>query len=64
MKVEKSEDVSFLVSGDGVTYEPIGETVQATPGRWVGVKTGLFAVTEGEKAQGSLTADYYFYDAL
>lgn len=64
MKVEKSEDVSFLVSGDGVTYEPIGETVQAKPGRWVGVKTGLFAVTEGEKAQGSLTADYYFYDAL
>ena len=64
MRVEKEEDVSFEISCDGEIFEPIGETVQATPGRWVGVKAGLFAINEKPSGGGSLTADYFVFRNL
>lgn len=61
MRVERAEAVSFFVSTDGETFLSVGRTVQATPGRWVGVKTGLFALNESGEAGGSVTAEYYVY---
>jgi len=64
MRVEKEEYVSFEISCDGERFEAIGETVQATPGRWVGVKAGLFAMNELAVVGGSVTADYFVFGNL
>jgi beta-xylosidase len=37
----------FAYSLDGQTFTPFGEEVQATVGRWVGAKVGLFAANAG-----------------
>ena len=64
MRVEKEEDISFEIGYSEETFTPIGETVQATPGRWVGVKAGLFAVNEKNLPCGSIYADYFVYQNL
>lgn len=62
MRVEKEKDVSFEISYDEEHFTPVGQTVEATPGRWVGVKTGLVAMQEGDRSGGSMTVDYYAYE--
>ncbi len=62
MRVEKETDISFEVSGDGSEFQAVGETVQATPGRWVGVKAGLFAINEEGRAGGCVKADYFVFE--
>lgn len=64
MKVERAEDVSFEVSTDGEHFRPAGRTVQATPGRWVGVKAGLFALNECGRKDGRVHADYFVFEKL
>lgn len=68
MKVEKETYVSFEVSTDGENYHPVGETIEATPGRWVGVKAGLTVIHEGSGEQqdqrGCMTADYFVFEPL
>lgn len=64
MKVERESDVSYQVSVDGEHYIPAGLTTKAAPGRWVGVKSGLFAINESEdpmEVGGSVAADYFRY---
>lgn len=46
IRVEDAKKVSFFYSEDGEHYKQAGEAVQAAPGRWVGVKAGLFAISE------------------
>lgn len=64
MKVKGSAHVSFEVGYDEENYQPIGETVEATPGRWVGVKAGLAAVNEAGGQGGSVSADYFVFEKL
>ncbi len=62
MVVENESIVSFQVSFDGKEYRTVGETIVATPGRWVGVKAGLVALNEGGNAGGAVVVDYFVYD--
>lgn len=64
MRVERSEDISFAVSADGEKYRSVGRTTKATPGRWVGVKAGLFAINETGAHGGSVAADFFVYSKL
>lgn len=61
MRVERSEDISFAVSADGEEYRSVGRTTKATPGRWVGVKAGLFAINETGAHGGSVAVDFFAY---
>lgn len=62
MKVARAEDVSFEVSSDGKNFSPVGTTEKMTPGRWVGVKAGLFAVSEAGRTGGKLAVDYFVFE--
>ncbi len=64
MTVKKEKEVSFAYSIDGENYQDIGEVVEATPGRWVGVKAGLFAINTMGRTQGVLRVDYFFFEKL
>ena len=64
MLVKEENFVSFEISEDGECYEKAGEVVEATPGRWVGVKVGLMSIHEAEGVGGSLHADYFVYENL
>ena len=62
MCVEAEEKVSFEIGYDETHYSAVGNTVEATPGRWVGVKAGLFAIHEGEGERGSVAVDYFVFE--
>lgn len=64
MRVEKEKDISFLFSSDGLHFTPVGDKVTATPGRWVGVKAGLFAIHEGAGKPGYLQTDAFLFEPL
>lgn len=69
MKVEKETYVSFsyCAAKEGESSEsflPLGDITEATPGRWVGVKVGLFAIHEGEGDKGSMQAEYFVFQPL
>lgn len=64
MRVERSEDISFAVSADGEKYRSVGRTTKATPGRWVGVKAGLFVLNETGVHGGSVAADFFVYSKI
>lgn len=64
MRVEQETAVSFEISTDEQHFRAVGSTVQATPGRWVGVKAGLFALNEGESSGGALEAEYFAFREL
>ncbi|MDR1601157.1 MAG: glycoside hydrolase 43 family protein [Tannerella sp.] len=42
--VEKQAFCRFAYSTDGIQFVPFGETFKARQGRWIGAKTGIFAV--------------------
>lgn len=66
MKVEKESLISFAYSYDEETWTEAGETIATTPGRWVGVKAGLFAIHEDETENaptcGYMKADYFVFE--
>lgn len=64
MRVKGAEDVSFEVSTDGEHFLAAGRTVQATPGRWVGVKAGLFALNGQGRQEGKISADYFVFESI
>lgn len=64
MYVEDASKISFAYSADGAEYVKTGETVETTPGRWVGVKAGLFAVNEAGKAGGFVKAEYFVFEKI
>ncbi len=50
----------FAYSVDGKTFTPLGEELQATVGRWVGAKVGLFAATAtGSTSTGHADFDFF-----
>jgi beta-xylosidase len=62
MQVRREKEISFSYSLDGTEYISAGETTEATPGRWVGVKAGLFAVHEGEQEPGFVEAAAFVFE--
>lgn len=64
MYVEKESTVSFAYSMDGEYFIEAGESIATTPGRWVGVKAGLFAINESCNKGGQMPADYFLYTSL
>lgn len=64
MRVEKSENISFEISGDEIAFRRVGKVTQTTPGRWVGVKAGLFAINERGTKEGSVTSEYFVFEKL
>lgn len=64
MKVEKEVYVSFEISTNGDQYRKVGEAVEAAPGRWVGVKSGLVAIHERGLKSGCAKFDYFVYEPL
>ena len=64
MRVEKEKNISFAISADGETFRAVGETTEATPGRWVGVKSGLFAINEAGCPGGSVSADWFVFEKI
>ena len=50
----------FQFSPDGKKYHDIGNSFQATPGKWVGAKVGLFASC-GEESENTKFADFEFF---
>ncbi len=52
--VEKGAQVTFSYSSNGIDSRPLGDSFQATAGRWIGAKVGLFAI-------GSSTHEEYGY---
>ena len=58
--VDASAQVHFAYSEDNVSFKPIGSVFQATAGRWVGARIGLFA--SGKGVTGELGyADYDYF---
>lgn len=64
MSVKGAEDVSFEVSTDGEHFLAAGRTVQAAPGRWVGVKAGLFALNGQGRQEGKISVDYFVFESI
>ncbi|MBQ2802317.1 MAG: glycoside hydrolase 43 family protein, partial [Lachnospiraceae bacterium] len=64
MKVQEETYVSFEVGTDEENFRKVGQTITATPGRWVGVKAGLVAINETGADGGSIAADYFVYELL
>ena len=64
MRVKGAEDVFFEVSTDGEHFQAAGRTVQAAPGRWVGVKAGLFALNGQGRQEGKISADYFVFESI
>lgn len=73
MTVEKESLISFYYSLDGHSYSPATEQLPTSPGRWVGVKAGLFAIHESvekpEAIQNSESAGFteiswFLFEAL
>ena len=62
MTVKEEKQILFAYSTDGKTYQNIGETIEATPGRWVGVKAGMFAVNTMGRTGGAILADYFLFE--
>lgn len=67
MLVEKEKQISFRVSTDDENYLSAGAGMEAVPGKWTGVKAGLFAVNESESCKsrtGSIEAQYFIFERL
>lgn len=64
MIVRKAKAIQFVFTKDGEEWIEIGDMAQTTPGKWVGVKSGLFCYNPYEKTNGYIEADYFIYNKL
>lgn len=63
MKVDKKGKVTWFVKQEK-QYKRIGESIQMTPGRWVGVKCGLFAINYKKHPGGKLKVDSFIFQKI
>lgn len=57
------ELVTIAYSTDGSAYRKAGE-MQAVPGRWVGVKNGVFCASANKESQGYAVVEYVEYTGI
>lgn len=60
MKVDRKGIVSWSVKQEG-KLKRVGESILMTPGRWVGVKCGLFAVNRKDMLGGNLKVSSFIF---
>jgi len=51
VKVDESAMANFSFSTDGTSFTAIGKPFKARPGRWIGSKVGIFAVSAGPNSE-------------
>lgn len=61
MTVADSRDISWEAGSSEEALKPVGRTTQAEAGAWVGVKSGLVAMHEGEGECGRVDAEFFVY---
>ena len=64
MRVEAESRISWEVGDSEENLHPVGIATETLPGRWVGVKSGLVAMHEGEGDCGKLTVEGFVYGNL
>ena len=64
MKVKEAVYVSFEAGSSEDRLAPVGRTVEAAPGRWVGVKAGLTAIHERGPESGRVEVDHFVFQPL
>lgn len=64
MQVHAEKQVVYYYSLNGSDYVQVGKETEVTPGRWVGVKAGLFAIQEGCNKGGCLEAEYFEFNII
>lgn len=62
MKVTGSENISFEAGCEEDALLPVGTQTKATPGRWVGVKAGIYAINDAGRRDGSVLVDYFVFE--
>ena len=62
--VRLEEYVRFEAGEEEDRLSPVGSCIPAEPGRWVGVKAGLFAINEEGQPGGSVKADYFVFESV
>ena len=58
-----TEMVKILYSLDGISYKSAIEML-SVPGRWVGVKSGMFCLSSKDNSTGKVTVDYVKYSKV
>lgn len=63
MSVRDASSISWEMSSDGENFRSVGRETEAMamPGAWVGVKSGLVAVHDGDGETGCVKAEYFVY---
>jgi Beta-xylosidase len=51
VKVDENAMANFSFSTDGTSFTSIGKPFKARPGRWIGAKVGIFAVSAGPNSE-------------
>ena len=64
LMVKETKTVSYQISEEGKEFRTVGRSEVVTPGKWVGVKTGLGAVHPGNGKTGALKAAFFHIDPL
>jgi len=60
VKVEKGAVCKFSFSADGKNFREAGSVFEAKPGRWIGAKTGFFALRDGvTNDAGTVDIDWF-----
>ena len=62
MTVKETRIVSYQISEEGKEFRKVGRNEVVTPRKWVGVKTGLGAVHQGNGTAGVLKAASFHFD--
>jgi len=63
VKVNPGAICQFSYGGDGKGFTPVGESFQATAGRWMGAKVGLFSFAkDGAEQRGYADFDWFRFE--
>lgn len=62
LTIEAESIITYSYSMDGKEYRLVGEKTETVPGRWVGVKSGLFSINEKGMKGGSICAEYFVFE--
>lgn len=65
VSVKKGAITTFSFSADGKTFQQVGTSFEAVPGRWIGTKIGLFCTRNGDTNDaGYVDVDWFRVNSL
>ena len=63
VKVDENAMANFSFSTDGTSFTLLGKPFKTRPGRWIGSKVGIFAVSAGPNPEmGSADFDWFWVE--